>query len=114
MDKALVIIPTYNEVENIEIIVKKTLERKDFDILVVDDMSPDGTADVVLELKKNHNSRLFLEQRAFKEGLGKAYIQGFRWALKKNTTSFLRWMLICLTTPKNYLQCLIALNLNSI
>ena len=83
MDKALVIIPTYNEVENIEIIVKKTLERKDFDILVVDDMSPDGTADVVLELKKNHNSRLFLEQRAFKEGLGKAYIQGFRWALKK-------------------------------
>ena len=63
MDKALVIIPTYNEVENIEIIVKKTLERKDFDILVVDDMSPDGTADVVLELKKNHKSRLFLEQR---------------------------------------------------
>ena len=59
MDKALVIIPTYNEVENIEIIVKKTLERKDFDILVVDDMSPDGTADVVLKLKKNHNSRLF-------------------------------------------------------
>ena len=53
MDKALVIIPTYNEVENIEIIVKKTLERKDFDILVVDDMSPDGTADVVLELKKS-------------------------------------------------------------
>ena len=83
MDKALVIIPTYNEVENIEIIVKKTLERKDFDILVVDDMSPDGTADVVLELKKNYNSRLFLEQRTCKEGLGKAYIQGFRWALKK-------------------------------
>ena len=83
MDKALVIIPTYNEVENIEIILKKTLERRDFDILVVDDMSPDGTADVVLELKKNYNSRLFLERRASKEGIGKAYIQGFRWALKK-------------------------------
>ena len=83
MNKALVIIPTYNEVENIKTVVDKTLEVKGFDILVVDDSSPDGTADVVLELVKNHTGRLFLEQRAGKEGLGKAYIHGFKWALKK-------------------------------
>ena len=111
MNKALVIIPTYDEVENIKTVIDKTLEVKGFDILVVDDSSPDGTADVVLELVKNHTGRLFLEQRAGKEGLGKAYIHGFKWALKKNMTSFLRWMLICLTIPKNCLQCLITSNL---
>ena len=83
MNKALVIIPTYDEVENIKTVIDKTLEVKGFDILVVDDSSPDGTADVVLELVKNHTGRLFLEQRAGKEGLGKAYIHGFKWALKK-------------------------------
>lgn len=81
MDKALVIIPTYNEVENIKIVVEKTLKDKTFDILVVDDSSPDGTADLVLKLMKIHPHRLFLEQRARKEGLGKAYIHGFKWAL---------------------------------
>ena len=54
MDKALVIIPTYNEVENIKKIVQMTLKHKAFDILVVDDSSPDGTADLVLELIKTH------------------------------------------------------------
>jgi dolichol-phosphate mannosyltransferase len=83
MDKALVIIPTYNEVENIKTVVEKTLKDKAFDILVVDDSSPDGTADLVLELMKTHSDRLFLEQRALKEGLGKAYIHGFKWALEK-------------------------------
>jgi dolichol-phosphate mannosyltransferase len=83
MEKALVIIPTYNEVENIKIVVEKVLKDKTFDILVVDDSSPDGTADLVLELIKTYTDRLFLLQRPLKEGLGKAYIQGFKWALEK-------------------------------
>ena len=83
MNKALVIIPTYNEVENIKKIIQMTLKLKAFDILVVDDSSPDGTADLVLELIKTHPNRLFLEQRVRKEGLGKAYIHGFKWALEK-------------------------------
>jgi dolichol-phosphate mannosyltransferase len=83
MEKALVIIPTYNEVENIKIVVEKGLKDKTFDILVVDDSSPDGTADLVLELIKTYTDRLFLLQRPLKEGLGKAYIQGFKWALEK-------------------------------
>ena len=84
MEKVLVIIPTYNEVENIQKVIDLTLKDKAYDILVVDDSSPDGTADLVLELMKTHSNRLFLEQRARKEGLGKAYIHGFRWALENN------------------------------
>ena len=105
MDKALVIIPTYNEVENIKKIVQMTLKHKAFDILVVDDSSPDGTADLVLELIKTHPNRLYLEQRERKDGLGKAYIHGFKWALEKNMNLFLRWMPICHTTPMNYPRC---------
>ena len=59
-----------------------TLNEKAFNILVVDDSSPDGTANLVLELMKTHSKRLFLEQRVRKEGLGKAYIHGFIWALE--------------------------------
>ena len=84
MEKVLVIIPTYNEVENIQKVIDLTLKDKAYDILVVDDSSPDGTADLVLELIKTRSNRLFLEQRARKEGLGKAYIHGFRWALENN------------------------------
>ena len=84
MEKVLVIIPTYNELENIKKIVEMTFENKAFDILVVDDSSPDGTADLVLELMNNYPKRLFLEQRQRKEGLGKAYIHGFKWALERN------------------------------
>ena len=83
MEKVLVIIPTYNESENIQRVVELTLMDSVFDILVVDDSSPDGTADLVFEMMKIHPNRLFLEQRAGKEGLGKAYLHGFEWALKK-------------------------------
>ncbi len=105
MEKALVIIPTYNEAENVQKVIVTTFRDHVFDVLVVDDSSPDGTADLVLKLIKTYPSRLFLEHRARKEGLGKAYLHGFKWALEKNTIIFSRWMLIYLTIPKNYCQC---------
>ena len=82
MEKVLVIIPTYNEVENIKKVIEMILKDKAFNILVVDDSSPDGTANMVLELMKTRSKHLFLEQRVRKEGLGKAYIHGFMWALE--------------------------------
>lgn len=83
MSDSIVIIPTYNEIENIESIVRATLSlHKKFDVLIVDDNSPDKTADKVLELQKEFESRLFLEKRKKKSGLGTAYVHGFRWALK--------------------------------
>ena len=81
---SLIIIPTYNESENIEVIINKILQLKDLNhILVVDDNSPDGTSNVVSELKKKHTNRIFLIIRDQKLGLGSAYIEGFKWALKK-------------------------------
>lgn len=84
MQDALVIIPTYNEKENIENIIRAVFNQKiAFDILVVDDNSPDGTATIVKTLQQEFADRLFLEIRKEKEGLGKAYIHGFKWALQK-------------------------------
>ena len=84
MQDALVIIPTYNEKENIENIIRAVFDQKiAFDILVVDDNSPDGTAAIVKNLQREFADRLFLEIRKEKEGLGKAYIHGFKWALEK-------------------------------
>ena len=78
---SLVIIPTYNEIENISNIINAVLKKKDdFHILVVDDQSPDGTAETVKKLA-NKNSRVFIEERTEKSGLGTAYIHGFKWAL---------------------------------
>jgi dolichol-phosphate mannosyltransferase len=82
--KSIVVIPTYNEIENISKIILAVLAKKDnFHILVVDDQSPDGTAKVVKELMKTNN-RVFIEERKEKSGLGTAYIHGFKWAIKKN------------------------------
>lgn len=84
MEKNLVIIPTYNEKENIENVTNRVLALKTpFDILVVDDSSPDGTGQIVENLQKT-NPRLHLEIRKEKEGLGKAYTHGFKWALERN------------------------------
>ncbi len=84
MQDTLVIIPTYNEKENIELIIRKTFsQHKAFDILVVDDSSPDGTANIVKELQKEFPKSLFLEIRKEKNGLGAAYIHGFKWAIAK-------------------------------
>jgi len=85
MQDTLVIIPTYNEKENIENIIRATFsQKKAFDILVVDDNSPDGTSILVKELQKEFPKSLFLEIRKEKNGLGAAYIHGFKWALERN------------------------------
>jgi dolichol-phosphate mannosyltransferase len=84
VEDSIVIIPTYNEIENVEQIVRKILSlSKLFDILIIDDNSPDGTANVVKTLQKEFPHRLFLEQREGKLGLGTAYIHGFKYALEK-------------------------------
>lgn len=79
----LVIIPTYNERENIENIINVVFDLPiDFHILVIDDGSPDGTADIVKKLQGQFADRLFLIERAGKQGLGTAYITGFKWAIE--------------------------------
>ncbi len=85
MASALVIIPTYNEIDNIATILEAVFAlRDDFHVLVVDDNSPDGTAQEVQNLQKKYPERLFLEQRKGKMGLGTAYIHGFHWALQRD------------------------------
>ncbi len=85
MADGLVIIPTYNEIENIEAIIKTVFDlKKDFHILIVDDNSPDGTANAVAKLQDQFPERLFLEVRKEKSGLGTAYIHGFKWALARD------------------------------
>ena len=80
----LIIIPTYNERENIEAMIAKVFSLEgDFSLLVVDDGSPDGTAAIVRDLMPSHPERLFLVEREGKLGLGTAYLAGFRWALER-------------------------------
>ena len=82
---SLIIIPTYNEAENIEAVIKKVIDLEDKnDILVIDDNSPDGTSKIVENLKNIHNNRVFLINREKKSGLGSAYKAGFKWALENN------------------------------
>jgi dolichol-phosphate mannosyltransferase len=82
MNDGIVIIPTYNEIENIETIIRTVLSlHKPFHILIVDDNSPDKTAAKVVQLQNEFPNQLFLESRDKKSGLGTAYVHGFRWAL---------------------------------
>lgn len=84
MTKQLVIIPTYNEIENIHSIIRAVLRQPvDFDVLVVDDNSPDGTANAVHELMAEHPERVYILERPGKQGLGTAYLAGFAWALER-------------------------------
>ncbi|CAA0150668.1 polyprenol monophosphomannose synthase [Tenacibaculum maritimum] len=84
MSDTLVIIPTYNEKENIEAILRAVFyQKKKFDVLIVDDNSPDGTAAIVSKMQASFPDQLFLEKRLKKNGLGTAYIHGFKWALAK-------------------------------
>lgn len=90
MSDSLVIIPTYNEKENIIQIIEAVFSlEKSFHILIVDDGSPDGTADLVKGLQKKYPESLFLLQRSGKLGLGTAYITGFRWGLEKEYEFFI-------------------------
>ncbi len=85
MMSKLIIIPTYNEKENIEKIILKVFSLDiDFDILIVDDGSPDGTAEIVKKIQKTYSKNLHIVERTGKLGLGTAYIYGFKWALKNN------------------------------
>lgn len=84
MTKRLVIVPTYNEAENIDKLVRNVFaQQRSFDILVVDDNSPDGTATMVAALQNEFKDRLYLLRREGKNGLGTAYIAGFKWALER-------------------------------
>ena len=81
----LVLIPTYNERENVSAMVDKVFSLPvEFDILVIDDGSPDGTADIVRERQKDYPDRLHLLCRKGKLGLGTAYLAGFRWGLERD------------------------------
>lgn len=85
MNDGIVIIPTYNEIENIESIIRTVFSlQKPFHILIVDDNSPDHTADKVRRLQEEFPARLFMENREKKSGLGTAYVHGFKWALERN------------------------------
>lgn len=84
MSEGIVVIPTYNEIDNIEKIIRAVFSlATPFDVIIVDDNSPDGTAGKVKELQQEYPERLFLEVRAGKSGLGTAYVHGFKWAIKK-------------------------------
>ncbi len=85
MSDAIVIIPTYNEIENAESIIRAVFaQQKEFHVLIVDDNSPDKTGDTVKRLQQEFKDRLFLLERTEKSGLGTAYIAGFEWALEKS------------------------------
>ena len=81
-DKKIIIIPTYNEIENIEKMLRKVMGLEDgFNVLIIDDGSPDGTASVVKDLMKEFPERIFIIERSGKLGLGTAYITGFKWCV---------------------------------
>ena len=85
INKSLIIIPTFNERDNIDAIIEAVFNINDeFHILIVDDNSPDGTADIVRGLQNRHSGKLHLQSRKGKLGLGTAYIYGFKWALEKD------------------------------
>lgn len=87
MSENIVIIPTYNEKENIDSIIRCVLELSvEFNVLIVDDGSPDGTANIVKQLMKEFPKRVFIIERSGKLGLGTAYIAGFKWCLKNAYT----------------------------
>ncbi|MEO3403225.1 polyprenol monophosphomannose synthase [Mucilaginibacter sp. CAU 1740] len=85
MPDSIIIIPTYNEKENIERMIRKVFSLPhDFHILVIDDGSPDGTPQIVKSLQQEYEGSLFMEERAGKQGLGTAYIHGFKWCIARH------------------------------
>ncbi len=110
MTKNLVIIPTYNERENIENIIRAVFSlEKPFDVLIIDDGSPDGTADIVrLLMRTEFPNALFLETRTGKLGLGTAYIHGFKWALAREYAYIFEMDADFSHSPKDLLRLLNA------
>ena len=93
MPLKLVLIPTYNEKENIENIIRTVFNLEgEFHVLVIDDGSPDGTALIVKKLMAEFTTRLFIHERKGKLGLGTAYIAGFKWALENSRPSSARYI----------------------
>lgn len=89
MSNAVVVIPTYNEKDNIEPMIRKVFSlSRPFDVLIVDDGSPDGTADIVKRLQKEFGEELHLMQRPGKQGLGTAYLDAFKWGLERDFEYF--------------------------
>ena len=110
MESSIVVIPTYNEFENIEKLIRIILDLDcKFDILVVDDSSPDKTANKVKELIPIFEKRLFLKVRKRKEGLGKAYIDGFNWALEKKYDFIFQMDADLSHNPENLIEMLFKL-----
>jgi dolichol-phosphate mannosyltransferase len=81
--KSLIVLPTYNEIDNLGPLVESIMDTGPFDILVVDDNSPDGTGDLADRLSAEHSGKVFVMHRKAKEGLGRAYVAGFRWGLAR-------------------------------
>lgn len=97
---SLVIIPTYNEKENAESIVRAVFNlKKHFNILIIDDGSPDGTADIIKRLQKEFPNDLHLIEREGKLGLGTAYITGFKWLCHRVMTTSSKWTPTSATIP---------------
>ena len=97
MAEKIVVIPTYNEKENISAILHSIFDlQQDFHVMVIDDGSPDGTAQIVKDLQLKFPGQLFIEERRGKQGLGTAYIHGFKWAIARDISMFLKWMPIFL------------------
>lgn len=110
MESSIVVIPTYDEIENIEKLIRIILDLDcKFDILVVDDSSPDKTANKVKELIPIFEKRLFLKVRKLKEGLGKAYIDGFNWALEKKYDFIFQMDADFSHNPENLIEMLFKL-----
>jgi dolichol-phosphate mannosyltransferase len=110
MESSIVVIPTYDEIENIEKLIRIILNLDcKFDILVVDDSSPDKTANKVKELIPIFEKRLFLKVRKRKEGLGKAYIDGFNWALEKKYDFIFQMDADLSHNPENLIEMLFKL-----
>ena len=111
MSDSLVIIPTYNEKENVAQIIEAVLALPhNFHVLIVDDSSPDGTGDIVKEIQKVKSEHVHLLSRAGKEGLGKAYIAGFKWAIQKDYAYIFEMDADFSHDPKNLLDLYRACN----
>ncbi|MGJ8743405.1 polyprenol monophosphomannose synthase [Polaribacter sp.] len=111
MSDTLVIIPTFNEKENVEAIIRATFnQKKAFHILIVDDNSPDGTSDIVTQLITEFPTQLFLEKRINKNGLGTAYIHGFKWALQRKYTYIIEMDADFSHNPNNLIRLYNACN----